>query len=60
MYNSTLVIINKYIRYTYFILFIKATSAENCSYIVLREAIYIYRLLDKVISNRDTKFTSKF
>jgi hypothetical protein len=55
-----LVIIDKCTRYAYFILFIEATSAENCSYVVLREAICEYGLPDKIISNRDAKFTSKF
>jgi hypothetical protein len=59
-YDSILVIIDKCTRYAYFIPFIKAISAENCSYVVLREAICKHRLLDKIISNRDAKFTSKF
>jgi transposase InsO family protein len=59
-YNSILVIINKYTQYTYFIPFVEATSVENYSYVVLREAICKHGLPDKIISNRDAKFTSKF
>jgi transposase InsO family protein len=59
-YDSILVIIDKCTRYAYFIPFIEATSAENCSYVVLREAICEHGLLDKIISDRDAKFTSKF
>ncbi|OCK72762.1 hypothetical protein K432DRAFT_315083, partial [Lepidopterella palustris CBS 459.81] len=51
VYNFILVIINKLISYTYFLLYKKVINAKVFLYILLRILIVKYRVLNKIILN---------
>ncbi|OCK73748.1 hypothetical protein K432DRAFT_312123, partial [Lepidopterella palustris CBS 459.81] len=55
-----LVIIDKLISYTYFLLYKKVINIKEFLYILLRILIIKYKVLDKIILNRNLKFISKF
>ena len=60
IYNFILIITNRLIKYEYFLLYKKATFAEDLTYTFLRTMIVNYKLSDEIISNRNKLFTSKF
>ena len=51
MYNLILVVMNKLIKYRYFILYKKALSAEKLASIFLRVMTANHSLLKKIISD---------
>jgi hypothetical protein len=59
VYDSILVVINKLIKYAYFI-FYKGLTAKNLIYAFNRNVITNYDILKEIINNRDKLFTSKF
>ena len=59
IYDSILIIIDRLIKYEYFLLYKKATFAKDLIYTFLRTIIVNYKLLDEMISNRNKLFTSK-
>ncbi len=59
-YDSILIIMNRLIKYEYFLSYKKATFAEDLTYTFLRTIVANHELSDKIISNRDKLFTSKF
>ena len=59
-YNSVLVIVDRLIKYSYFILYNEEYSAEKLAHIVVDRLIRYYRILRTFITDRDVQFTSKF
>ena len=60
IYDSVLVIINRLIKYAYFIPYKKDLIAEELIYVFNRNVIANYKILEEIINNRDKLFTSKF
>ena len=60
IYNSILVIINTLTKYTYLELYKEASTVEDLVYIFNKIVIARYRILDKIILDRDKLFTSQF
>jgi hypothetical protein len=59
-YDSILVITDKLTKYTYIILYLEVSIAEDLAYIFLRVIIANYSALEKIISDRNKFFISKF
>jgi hypothetical protein len=57
-YDFILVITNRLIKYTYMILYLKASTTEDLAYAFLRIIIANYSALEKMISDRDKLFIS--
>ncbi|PTB47384.1 hypothetical protein M431DRAFT_102362, partial [Trichoderma harzianum CBS 226.95] len=60
LYNSILIIINKLMKITYFILVKKASNTEELAYIIIKYVISNYRLLKDIIFNKGNTFIFKF
>ena len=59
-YNNILIIMNRLIKYIYFINYIKALNVEELVYIFLRIIFANHDILIEIISNRNRLFTFKF
>jgi hypothetical protein len=59
-YDSILVVIDKFTKWGYFILYLESIILEELSRIYIKEIFVKYRVLTKIISNRDKKFILKF
>ena len=59
-YNIILVIVNKLTKWGYFIVYIEEILAEDIVYIYIKEIFARYRVLKKIISDRDLRFISAF
>ena len=59
-YNSILTIVNQLIKEVQFILYKKVLNIEELTYIFLRNVTALQDLLNKIISDRDKLFMSKF
>ena len=55
-YNSIFIIINKFTKQGYFIAYIKKILIKKIAQIYIKEIFTKYRILDKIILNRDIKF----
>jgi hypothetical protein len=55
-YNFILVITDRLTKYTYIILYLKASTAEDLAYMFLRVAIVNYNILEKIISDKNKFF----
>jgi len=53
IYNAILVIVDKLIKWGYFIAYIEEILAEDIARIYIKEVFIRYRVLDKIISDRD-------
>ena len=51
---------NWLIKYSYFLLYKKASTAKDLVYTFLKTIVVNHELLDKIISNKDKFFTLKF
>ncbi len=60
MYNFILMITDRLIKYKYFLLYKKATFAEDLTYTFLRMIVANHDLSDEIISNKNKLFTLKF
>jgi hypothetical protein len=60
VFDSILVIINRFIKYEYFILYKESLSAEELAYTFNKYIIENYGILKKIISDKDKLFTSRF
>ena len=60
MYNSILIIINKFTKWGYFIVYKKSISAKELSKVYIKEVFIRHRVLAKIILNKDIKFTLMF
>ena len=54
------VIINKFIKWGYFIIYTKEILVENIAQIYIKEVFIKYRVLAKIILDRDTRFIILF
>jgi hypothetical protein len=55
-YDFILVIINRLTKYTYIILYLKASIVEDLAYIFLRVIIANYNALEEIISDKNKFF----
>jgi hypothetical protein len=51
---------DKIIKYTYIILYLKASIAEDLAYMFIRVIVTNYNALEKIISDKNKFFISKF
>jgi hypothetical protein len=54
------VIVDKFTKWGYFILYLKSITLEELSRIYIKEVFVRHRVLTKIISNRDKKFILEF
>ena len=59
-YNSIFIIIDKFTKWGYFITYIEEILAEDVVQVYIKEVFLKYRVLDKIILNKDTKFILAF
>ena len=59
-YNSIFIIVDKFTKWGYFIAYIKEILVEDIAQVYIKEVFLKYRVLIKIILNRDTKFISVF
>jgi len=59
-YNAILVIIDKLIKWGYFIACTKEILAEDVAKIYIKEVFIRYRALNKIILDRDLRFVAVF
>ena len=59
-YNSIFIIINKFTKWGYFIAYIEEILVKDIAQIYIKEVFSRYRVLDKIILNRDTRFILAF
>ena len=59
-YNSIFIIIDKFTKWGYFITYIKEISVEDIVQTYIKEVFLKYRVLIKIILNRDIKFILAF
>ena len=55
-YNSIFVIIDKFTKQEYFITYIKEILVKKVAQIYIKEVFIKYKILNKIILNRDTRF----
>jgi hypothetical protein len=55
-YDSIFVVTDKLIKYTYIILYLKASIIEDLVYTFLRIVVANYNTLEKIISDKDKFF----
>jgi hypothetical protein len=60
MYNTILVIVDKLIKWGYFIAYIEEILVEDIIRIYIKEVFIRYRALIKIISDRDLRFVLVF
>ena len=54
------IIIDKFIKWGYFITYTEEILAEDIAQTYIKEVFLKYRVLDKIILNKDTRFISAF
>jgi len=59
-YNAILVIVDKLIKWGYFIAYIEEILAEDVARIYIKKVFTRYRALSKIISDRDLRFIAVF
>jgi hypothetical protein len=52
--------VDKFIKWGYFILYLESMTLKELLRIYIKEVFIRYRVLAKIISNRDRKFVLKF
>ena len=60
LYNSILVVVDKFTKWGYFIVYKESILAEELSKIYIKEVFIRHRVLTKIILNRDIKFILVF
>jgi hypothetical protein len=60
VFDSILVIIDRFTKYEYFILYKESSSVEELAYIFNKYIIGNYGISKEIISDRDKLFTSRF
>jgi hypothetical protein len=55
-----LIIVDKYIKWGYFIIYTEAITAKDLARIYIKEVFIRHGLLEKIILDRDPKFISEF
>jgi protoheme ferro-lyase len=59
-YDLILVIINRLIKYKYFISYLKESIVEDLAYIFMKHIIINHEIPKEIINNKDKLFTLKF
>jgi hypothetical protein len=59
-HDSILIIVDKFTKWGYFILYLESMISEELSRIYIKEVFVKYKVLTKIISDRDKKFILKF
>jgi len=59
-YNAILVIVNKLIKWGYFIVYTEEILAEDVAKIYIKEVFIRHGVLDKIILDRDPRFVAVF
>ena len=59
-YDFILIIIERLTKYIILVLFRTDRTIKDLVYVFLREVVLRHRLLDKILSDRDKLFISKF
>jgi len=59
-YNTILVIVDKLIKWGYFIVYSEEISAEDVARIYIKEVFIRHEALSKIISDRDLRFVAVF
>jgi hypothetical protein len=59
-YNSIMVIVDRLIKFSYYLPYREAIDAEELSYIFYRNIVSIYRLPLEILTDRGTIFALKF
>ena len=59
-YNSIFIIVDKFTKWGYFIAYIEEILVEDIAQVYIKEVFLKYRVLDKIILNKNTKFISVF
>jgi hypothetical protein len=59
-YDFILVVMDRLIKYIYIILYLEASTAEDLAYMFLKIVVANYSALEKIISDRDKFFISRF
>jgi hypothetical protein len=59
-YDFILVVTDKLTKYTYIILYLEASTAEDLAYAFLRVVVANYSALEEMISDRNKLFISRF
>jgi len=59
-YNAILVIVDKLTKWGYFIVYIEEILAEDIARIYVKEVFIRYRVLSKIILDRDLRFIAAF
>jgi len=59
-YNFILIITNRLIKYIYIILYLENSTTEDLIYIFFRIIIVNYKILEKIISDKNKFFILKF
>ena len=59
-YDSIFIIINKFTKWGYFITYIKEILVKNIVQVYIKEVFSKYKVLDKIILDKDTKFILAF
>ena len=59
-YNSIFIIIDKFTKWGYFIAYTEEILAEDIVQVYIKKVFSKYRVLDKIILNKNTRFISAF
>ena len=59
-YNTILVIINRFTKYSYLILFNQKYTVGKLRIIIMNKLVQFYRILNKITSNRNKLFISNY
>ena len=59
-YNSIFIIIDKFIKWEYFIIYIKEILVKNIAQTYIKKVFLRHKVLTKIILNRDTRFILAF
>lgn len=59
-YDSILVIVDRFTKFSYFIPYQESTDAEQFAYLFLRNIVSVHGLPTEILSDRGPPFTSKF
>ena len=59
-YNSIFIIVDKFTKWGYFIAYTKEILVEDIVQVYIKEVFSRHRVLDKIISDRDTRFILAF
>ena len=59
-YNSIFIIVDKFIKWGYFIAYTEKISAKDIAQIYIKEVFVRYKVLTKIILDRDIRFIATF